>query len=106
MFAIRVECPSQAAATWAGCSAASSVARLARIVVETKGRVSNGDLQAVREAGFNDGDIAEVVAHVALNVFTNYFNQVADTDIDFPMAEPLVGNHDACGIIPCSDPTR
>jgi uncharacterized peroxidase-related enzyme len=83
-----------------------AVIRFARIVVETKGRVSNGDLQAVREAGFNDGDIAEVVAHVALNVFTNYFNQVADTDIDFPMAEPFIGHHDTCGIIPCSDLTR
>ena len=42
-----------------------------------------------REAGYDDGAIAEVIAHVALNVFTNYFNLVADTDIDFPKAEPL-----------------
>lgn len=63
--------------------------RFARTVVATKGRVSGADLQAVRAAGFDDGAIAEVVANVALNVFTNYFNHVADTDIDFPKAEPL-----------------
>jgi hypothetical protein len=32
----------------------------------------------------DDGEIAEVVAHVALNVFTNYFNNVNQTDVDFP----------------------
>lgn len=69
--------------------------RFARRVVETRGRVSGADLQMVREAGYDDGAIAEVVAHVALNVFTNYFNHVADTDIDFPNAEPLVDHHDA-----------
>lgn len=34
--------------------------------------------------GFFDGEIAEIIAHVALNVFTNYFNIAADVDIDFP----------------------
>ncbi len=63
--------------------------RFARKVVETRGRVSSADLDDVREAGYDDGVIAEVVAHVALNVFTNYFNEVAETDIDFPKAEEL-----------------
>ena len=40
--------------------------------------------QSVRNAGFSDGEIAEIIAHVALNVFTNYFNIAADVDIDFP----------------------
>ena len=63
--------------------------RFARLVANTKGRVSDGDLQTIREAGYDDGAIAEVVAHVALNVFTNYFNNLAETDIDFPKAETL-----------------
>jgi uncharacterized peroxidase-related enzyme len=63
--------------------------RFARKVSETRGRVTDRDLAAVREAGFDDGAIAEVVANVALNAFTNYFNSVANTDIDFPKAEPL-----------------
>jgi alkylhydroperoxidase family enzyme len=38
----------------------------------------------VRGAGFSEGEIAEILAHVALNVFTNYFNVAADVEIDFP----------------------
>ena len=53
-------------------------------VLETRGAISTGDLAAVREAGFNDGEIAEIIAHVALNIFTNYFNKAAEVDIDFP----------------------
>ena len=40
-------------------------------------------------AGYGDAEIAEVVAHVALNIFTNYFNNVAGTAIDFPKAPAL-----------------
>jgi uncharacterized peroxidase-related enzyme len=69
--------------------------RFARMVAKAKGRVSDGELKAIREAGFDDGAIAEVVAHVALSVFTNYFNNLVETDIDFPKAEALVDRYDA-----------
>jgi uncharacterized peroxidase-related enzyme len=65
--------------------------RFARKVVEARGNVADADLAAVRAAGWDDAAVAEVVAHVALNVFTNYFNTVADTDLDFPPAAPLAG---------------
>jgi uncharacterized peroxidase-related enzyme len=68
---------------------ADALIRFARKVVDARGRVGVGDLDEVREAGFDDATIAEVVANVALHVFTNYFNQVAETDIDFPEAEPI-----------------
>ena len=63
--------------------------RFARTVVEKRGVVEDADLAAVREAGNGDAEIAEVVAHVALNIFTNYFNNVAGTTIDFPKAPAL-----------------
>jgi uncharacterized peroxidase-related enzyme len=63
--------------------------RFALQVVRTRGRVSDADLDDVRAAGFDDGDVAEVIAHVALDLFTNYFNNVARTDVDFPKAAPL-----------------
>ncbi|MFO0879040.1 MAG: carboxymuconolactone decarboxylase family protein [Gemmataceae bacterium] len=85
---------------------ADALIRFARRIVDTRGRVSGADLHAVREAGYDDGAIAEVVAHVALSVFTNYFNHVADTDIDFPRAEPLVDHHEACAAISGCDSTR
>lgn len=56
----------------------------ARELVELRGKVPTGSVQALRDAGFTDGDITEIVAHVALNVFTNYFNIALDIDIDFP----------------------
>jgi uncharacterized peroxidase-related enzyme len=63
--------------------------RFALDVVRTRGRVSDAALAEVRDAGFDDGAIAEVVAHVALSIFTNYFNNVARTDLDFPKAPEL-----------------
>jgi uncharacterized peroxidase-related enzyme len=64
-------------------SKADALIRFARKVVGARGRVGDGDLEEVREAGFDDAAIAEVVANVALQVFTNYFNLVAETDLDF-----------------------
>ncbi len=68
---------------------AQAALTLARQIMETRGHVSDDDLQAARDAGLTDGDIAEVVAHVALNIFTNYFNHVAQTQVDFPAAPAL-----------------
>lgn len=65
--------------------------RFARKVVDARGKVTDADLGAVRAAGWDDAAVAEVVAHVALNVLTNYFNTVAATDLDFPPAAPLAG---------------
>jgi AhpD family alkylhydroperoxidase len=56
----------------------------ANVVVEKSGRISDGDFKAITAAGFTPGEVGEIVAHVALNVFTNYFNNVAATEIDFP----------------------
>lgn len=54
-------------------------------IVEKRGRVNDADLQAVRSAGFSDEEVVEILAHVALNTFTNYFNEAFKTDIDFPV---------------------
>lgn len=58
--------------------------RFARAVVASKGNISDSDLAAVRSAAFSDGEIAEIIAHVALNIFTNYFNTAAAVEVDFP----------------------
>jgi uncharacterized peroxidase-related enzyme len=59
--------------------------QFARAVVDRRGDVRDQDLASVRAAGYTDGEVAEIIAHVALNVFTNYFNRAAQTDIDFPV---------------------
>lgn len=61
--------------------------RFASSIVEKRGRVDEADIAAVRLAGFGDAEIAEIVAHVALSTFTNYFNSVAGTALDFPAVE-------------------
>ncbi len=61
--------------------------RFVRRVLDTKGHVSDADLAAVRKAGLDDEEIVELIANTALNVFTNYFNHVAGTEIDFPVVE-------------------
>lgn len=62
----------------------------ARAVVERRGEVADDDLSQIRAAGFTDAQIVEIVAVVALNLFTNYFNHVADTENDFPPVEAVV----------------
>ena len=53
-------------------------------LVENRANVTDADVQAVKDAGYTDGEVLEIVAVVAFNIFTNYFNHVADTDVDFP----------------------
>lgn len=59
--------------------------RLAAQIVDARGAVTDEQLEVARDAGLSDGDIAEVVGHVVLNVFTNYFNRLARTEIEFPV---------------------
>jgi uncharacterized peroxidase-related enzyme len=57
----------------------------ATTIVAERGRVSDADLAHVRAAGYSDAEITEIVATVAANIFTNYFNHIADTVVDFPL---------------------
>lgn len=68
----------------------------ARKVVAERGWVSDADVQSVRGAGVNDAEIAELIAVVAFNIFTNYFNHVAGTEVDFPEVEPAQSPLCAC----------
>lgn len=58
--------------------------KFAHQIIVKRGEVLDSEVQAVREAGYNDGEIVEIVANVALNIFTNYFNHIARTTVDFP----------------------
>jgi uncharacterized peroxidase-related enzyme len=62
--------------------------RFARRLIETRGHVTDADLAAVREAGFADPQVIEIVALSAQFLLTNFMNNVADSDIDFPAVEP------------------
>lgn len=62
--------------------------RFARQVIETRGQVAEADLNAVREAGYTDANVMEIVALVAMYSMTNFFNNVFDPEKDFPAVAP------------------
>lgn len=68
-------------------SFADAAVRFAASVARLRGHVSDDELAAVRQAGYTDAQVIEIVQHVALNTWTNYINEVARTDIDFPVVD-------------------
>jgi uncharacterized peroxidase-related enzyme len=62
--------------------------RFARRVIETRGHVADADLQAVRDAGYTEANLMEIVALVAMYALTNFFNNVFDPEKDFPAVAP------------------
>lgn len=57
----------------------------ALVVLEKYGRISDEDIDAAHKAGLSDGDIMEIVGNVVESIFTNYINNVAQPEIDFPV---------------------
>jgi uncharacterized peroxidase-related enzyme len=70
-------------------SKADAAVRFAVKLVNARGHVSDFDIKAVKDAGYTDGQVIEIVLHVALNTLTNYVNEVAKTEIDFPVVKAL-----------------
>ena len=79
-------------------SRTAAALEFAEAVLEGRGKVSDRQISKVREAGFDDAEIVEVVASVVLGCFTNFLNNVADTDLDVPQAQPL----EACSTSNCA----
>lgn len=68
---------------------ADAAVKFAAAVTTARGHVSDHDLQAVKLAGYDDAQVVEIVLHVALNTLTNYVNEVARTELDFPAVTAL-----------------
>ncbi len=62
--------------------------QFARKVIETRGQVGDADVKAVRDAGYTDANVMEIVALVAMYSLTNFFNNVFDPEKDFPVVTP------------------
>ena len=69
---------------------ADTMLRFTRAVVLQRGDISDEDFQELGKAGFTDAQIIEIVANIALNIFSDYFNSVAKTEVDFPLLQPSV----------------
>jgi uncharacterized peroxidase-related enzyme len=63
---------------------AAAVLKVAAELLEARGRIGDDDLASARAAGVTDAELAEVVAHIALNTLSNYFNHLAEPELDFP----------------------
>lgn len=61
--------------------------KFARAIVVSQGEVSDEQINRVRQAGYSDAQILEIIANVVLNMFTNYLNNIAQTVVDFPKVE-------------------
>ncbi len=57
-----------------------------RLLVLTRGTISDKELQAVRAAGYNDAQLVDISLALAVITFTNVFNRINDTTLDFPAA--------------------
>jgi alkylhydroperoxidase family enzyme len=68
----------------------AAAAQFAKQVTETRGKVTDADLASVRDAGYTDPQIIEIVALSVQFLLTNFINNVADTENDFPESEATV----------------
>lgn len=65
----------------------NAILKFAKALASKKGLVNDADVSAVKAAGVTEGEVGEIVGYVALNVLTNYLNNTAKTEIDFPVVE-------------------
>ena len=63
--------------------------RFSKLVVEKRGMTDEDELNNLRDAGYTDEEIVEIIGNIALTMFTNYFNHIAGTKIDFPKVPAL-----------------
>jgi uncharacterized peroxidase-related enzyme len=63
--------------------------RFAAAIVQKGGLLGASGVKTMHNAGYSDEEIAEIIAVVAINIFTNYFNHIAGTDIDFPVVKSI-----------------
>jgi uncharacterized peroxidase-related enzyme len=64
-----------------------AILELARNIVTARGHLSTTEVNTFKSRGLSDADILEVLVNVVLNIFTNYTNHIAATDIDFPLVD-------------------
>lgn len=61
----------------------------AALITQKRGAASQADIDALLGAGFSEGEVVEIITHVALNTLSNYLNEALDTEVDFPAADRL-----------------
>lgn len=63
----------------------AAVLSLVTEILDQQGAISDVELARAHDAGLSDAEIVEVVANITLHLFTNYFNRLAQPEVDFPV---------------------
>lgn len=66
---------------------AAAAVKFARALVAHMGEVTTAELLEVRNAGYSDAQIVEIITHVGLNLLTNILGKASRVEIDFPAVE-------------------
>jgi uncharacterized peroxidase-related enzyme len=66
-----------------------SMLQFVKSVLSKQGKISDSDFAALKAAGVTDKETVDLILAITVNIFTNYFNNCFQTDIDFPPALPL-----------------
>lgn len=69
------------------CEKTQAALNFAKSIVINKGKIHDKDLANVKDAGFTDEEVVEIIAVTSINIFTNYFNHIAGTKVDFPLVK-------------------
>ena len=73
---------------WSSDPKVAAALQFARTVAEYRGDLTDEEFDRIRRAGYSNEEIAEIIANVVLCVYANYFNSIAQTEIDVPISEP------------------
>ena len=65
--------------------ATAAILKFVKQIVVNRGFATDAEVAELRDAGITDEQFVEILAHVGINLFANYFNNVIQTDIDFPL---------------------
>jgi uncharacterized peroxidase-related enzyme len=79
--------------------------RFTQLMVLQRGEISDEDLRAVRDAGFSEVEVIEIIANIALNIFSNYLNMVSQTETDFPSPRAALERKSEAARMPGGDET-
>jgi alkylhydroperoxidase family enzyme len=63
----------------------AAIVELAQAITRERGKLSAADVASYKARGLSDADLLEVLVNVVLNIYTNYTNHIAATEIDFPV---------------------
>lgn len=67
-----------------------ALATFSKTIVNSKGFVEDADIAAFKDAGYTDANVVDTVVAITLNVYTNFFNHVNETEVDLPAPPALV----------------